>query len=75
MFDNKKEIIQRLKIARGHLQAIIFMVNKNQYCIDIAQQIRAVKGALRKIDCMILEKYLKNGGNFFRGLKVIKNKN
>jgi len=47
------------------------MAKRDRYCIDICQQIKAVKGALKKINSMILEEYLKNGGNFFRVLKII----
>lgn len=75
MFDNKEKVIHRLKIAKGHLQGIIFMINRDDYCIHISQQIHAVRGALRKIDGMILEQYLKNGGNFLRALKIINNQN
>ena len=71
MIDNKKEVMRRLRIVKGHLQAIVFMVKRDRYCIDICQQIKAVKGALKKINSMILEEYLKNGGNFFRVLKII----
>lgn len=71
MIDNKKEVMRRLRIIKGHLQAIVFMVKRDRYCIDICQQIKAVKGALKKINNMILEEYLKNGGNSFQVLKII----
>jgi DNA-binding FrmR family transcriptional regulator len=75
MQDNKTKVIHRLKIAKGHLQGVIFMISRDEYCFQVSQQIHAVRGALRKINIMILEQYLKNGGDFLQALKVINNKN
>lgn len=54
----KKNIIQRLKIIRGHLKTVISMVDRGDNCFDIIQQSRAVRGALRKLNLLILEKHL-----------------
>lgn len=51
--------LHRLKIARGHLDKVIDMVQKGSYCIDIVHQSIAVQSALKKIDEMILENHLK----------------
>ena len=48
MIDNKEKVIHRLKIAKGHLQGIIFMISHDEYCINVSQQIHAVRGALKK---------------------------
>lgn len=55
----KKNIIQRLKIIRGHLKTVSCMVNRGDNCFDIIQQLRAVRGALRKLNLLILEKHLR----------------
>lgn len=52
-------IPHRLKIARGHLDKVIQMVESGQYCIDIIHQSLAVQAALKKIDEVILENHLK----------------
>lgn len=51
--------LHRLKIARGHLDKVIDMVDKGTYCIDVVHQTMAVQSALRKIDELILENHLK----------------
>ena len=45
---NKKEILNRLNYAIGHLQGNRAMVEEGKYCIDIIQQNQAVEAALKK---------------------------
>lgn len=59
MTDNKKRILQRMKIAKGHLEKVIDMVEKGEYCLDIIQQSQAVQSALSKVDEVILENHLR----------------
>ncbi len=49
----------RLKIAQGHLDKVIRMVQNGDYCIDILTQSQAVQAALREVDAIILENHLK----------------
>jgi len=56
---NKKKLLQRMKIARGHLSKVIEMVEKGEYCLDVIQQSQAVQSALSKADEAILENHLK----------------
>lgn len=55
----KKNLLHRLKIARGHLERVIEMVENDRYCLDIIQQTKAVESSLRKIDELLLENHLK----------------
>lgn len=55
----KERILHRLKIARGHLEKVISMVEKDEYCIDILHQSVAVQKALVETDSVILENHLK----------------
>ncbi|MFN4212729.1 MAG: metal-sensitive transcriptional regulator [Microgenomates group bacterium] len=55
----KKDLLHRLKIARGHLEKVIAMVESEKYCFDIIQQTRAVESALKKVDEILLEHHLK----------------
>jgi CsoR family transcriptional regulator, copper-sensing transcriptional repressor len=59
MTDNKKKVLQRMKIARGHLDKVISMVEKGEYCLNIIQQSQAVQSALSKADEAILENHLR----------------
>ena len=59
MDSHKKNLLHRLKIAYGHLEKVIDMVEKDKYCLDIIQQTQAVESALRRVDELILENHLK----------------
>lgn len=50
--------LHRLKIARGHLDKVIRMVEAGDYCIDILTQSQAVQAALKEVDARILEEHL-----------------
>ncbi|OGC58572.1 hypothetical protein A2212_01660 [candidate division WWE3 bacterium RIFOXYA1_FULL_42_9] len=54
----KKKIVHRLLIAKGHLEKVISMVEKDAYCIDAVHQSMAVQAALKKADEIILENHL-----------------
>lgn len=47
-----------MKIARGHLDKVIDMVDRGHYCIDIVHQSMAVQAALREADQVILKNHM-----------------
>ena len=53
------QAIKRLKIIKGHLDKVMEMVDKGNYCPDIIQQSSAVQSALKKVDEILLEGHLK----------------
>lgn len=55
---NKKEALQRLRTAIGHMKGVQKMIEEDKYCIDIINQITAVQSSLRKISDQILEDHL-----------------
>lgn len=57
--NTQERILHRLKIARGHLDKVINMVEKDEYCIDVLHQSSAVQSALKETDGVILENHLK----------------
>ncbi len=57
--DTQERILHRLKIARGHLEKVIKMVEEDKYCIDILHQSQAVQAGLKETDNLILENHLK----------------
>lgn len=57
--DTKEAILHRLKIAKGHLQKVLQMVEVDQYCIDVIHQSQAVQRALQEVDGVVLENHLK----------------
>jgi len=54
----KSKILHRLKIAQGHLEKIIKMVDKDAYCIDVIHQSQAVQAALKGVDEVVLHNHL-----------------
>lgn len=57
--EDKKKILHRLKIARGHLDKVIEMTESDEYCINVVHQSLAVSAALKKVNEVILENHLK----------------
>lgn len=55
----QERIVHRLKIARGHLDKVIEMVEDEDYCIDVIHQSKAVQRALEEADNALLEYHLK----------------
>lgn len=57
--NTQERILHRLKIARGHLEKVIRMVEDDAYCIDVLHQSQAVRAGLKETDNLILENHLK----------------
>ena len=57
--DTEERILHRLKIARGHLNKVIKMIESDEYCIDVLHQSQAVQRALKETDNLMLENHLK----------------
>ena len=58
--DTQERILHRLKIAKGHLNKVIQMVEQDCYCIDVLHQSQAVQKALKETDNVMLENHLKS---------------
>lgn len=56
--DTQERIIHRLKIAKGHLEKVLQMVEEDCYCIDVLHQSGAVQKALKETDALLLENHL-----------------
>ncbi|HUD20112.1 MAG TPA: metal-sensitive transcriptional regulator [Patescibacteria group bacterium] len=54
----EQSILHRLKIARGHLDKVINMVEEGAYCIDVIHQSIAVQSALKSADDAILKNHM-----------------
>ena len=57
--NNHERVVHRLKIAKGHLEKVLKMVEDHEYCIDILHPSQAVQKALSEIDNLVLENHLK----------------
>jgi DNA-binding FrmR family transcriptional regulator len=49
-----------LKRIEGQVRGVQRMIENNKYCIDILNQIYAVKGALARVEEKILEKHFQS---------------
>ncbi|MCM8804596.1 MAG: metal-sensitive transcriptional regulator [Candidatus Omnitrophica bacterium] len=60
MIDEKiiKELLPRIRKIEGQLKGLARMIEEKKYCIDILQQIFAIKGALKSIGLIILENHI-----------------
>jgi len=57
--DTHERITHRLKIARGHLDKVIRMMEDDDYCIDVMHQLQAVEKGLEQTGNLLLENHLK----------------
>jgi DNA-binding FrmR family transcriptional regulator len=57
--DTHERITHRLKIARGHLDKVIKMMEDDDYCIDVMHQMQAVESGLKETGNLLLENHLK----------------
>lgn len=56
--DTKIAVTRRLASAAGHIKGIERMVNEDAYCIDVIQQIQAVRAAMNKVNSIVLDSHL-----------------
>ncbi len=55
----RKDIINRLRTVKGHIQGIEKMVEEGKECKDILIQITAVKSSIEKVGLIIVEENAK----------------
>ena len=56
---DRTAILNRLKRVEGQVRGIASMVEEDRYCIDILQQMQAVKSALSKAEDAVLKNHAK----------------
>ena len=55
-----EENLVALRRIEGQVRGVQRMIEERKYCIDILNQIYAVKGALSRVEEKILEKHFRN---------------
>ena len=58
--DRKRDVLNRLKSARGHLDGILKLVEHDTYCVEVIKQIAAVRGALDRVSRLELQNHLEH---------------
>ena len=56
----KKSQLARLSRIEGQVRGVARMVEDDRYCIDVINQVRAVRAALDKVEQEILHDHLKH---------------
>lgn len=56
--EHKKSSINRLKTVRGHLDAVLTMVEDERYCPDIMKQVSALEASLERVNRILLQNHL-----------------
>ncbi|MDJ0790482.1 MAG: metal-sensitive transcriptional regulator [Acidimicrobiia bacterium] len=56
--EHKTSSLNRLKTVRGHLDAVIRMVEEEQYCPDIMKQVSALEGSLEGVNRVLLQNHI-----------------
>lgn len=57
---DKKTVTRLLKTARGQIDGILKMVDEDQYCIDISNQILAASSVLKRANKEVLKAHIKS---------------
>ncbi len=55
---HKKSALNRLKTVRGHLSAVIAMVEDERYCPQVMKQVSALQGSLERVNRVLLQNHL-----------------
>ncbi|GJL56993.1 MAG: hypothetical protein NPIRA02_41250 [Nitrospirales bacterium] len=50
--------MNRLKTVRGHIEAVINMVEEERYCPEVMKQVSALQGSLEKVNRILLQNHI-----------------
>ncbi len=56
--EHKQSALNRLKTVRGHLDAVLRMVEDERYCPDVMKQVSALQGSLEKVNRVLLQNHV-----------------
>ena len=56
--EHKRNALLRLKTVRGHLDGVMAMVEREDYCPDLMKQIAALQASLEKVNRVLLQNHL-----------------
>jgi len=54
----QQDVLNRMRSIAGHINGVTRMVEEDQYCIDIINQIQAVQAALNKVSLLVLDNHM-----------------
>jgi DNA-binding FrmR family transcriptional regulator len=56
--EHKRSALNRLKTVRGHLDAVIGMVEEERYCPQVMKQVSALQASLERVNRVLLQNHL-----------------
>lgn len=56
--EHRTNALNRLKTVRGHLKAVIGMVEEDRYCPEVMKQVSALQSSLEKVNRILLQNHL-----------------
>jgi DNA-binding FrmR family transcriptional regulator len=59
-YDDKEELLGRLRRVEGQVRGLQRMVENDKYCIDILTQISAASNALKKVALGLLDDHIRH---------------
>lgn len=57
MTDDKDALTKRLSRIEGQVRGISRMIEEDRYCIDVLQQVQAIKAALARVEDAVLKEH------------------
>lgn len=54
----ERDVLNRLKTVRGHLDGIVRMVESGAYCVELMKQISATQASLERANRIVLRNHL-----------------
>ena len=56
--EHKKAALNRLKTVRGHMEAVIAMIEEERYCPEVMKQVSALEASLERVNRILLQNHL-----------------
>ena len=56
--EHKRSALNRLKTVRGHINAVIDMVEDERYCPEVMKQVSALQSSLERVNRVLLQNHL-----------------
>jgi len=56
--EHKSSALNRLKTVRGHVDAVIRMVDEERYCLEVMKQVSALQGSLEGVNRVLLQNHI-----------------
>lgn len=54
----KQDALFRLKSVLGHVNGVVRMLEREEYCIDVIKQVAAIEVALKRVSAVLLQNHL-----------------